>query len=111
MNLGFAIPASGDEILVADAGKVAFGAKGNLNRFFEMFLARDTARFSRFTEVEFKFPFSAEIDPAFADKLGTGISVSCSHEERSFQILFVAFMVSQKCFYVNEKIFFSGIFV
>ena len=108
---GLAIPAGRDKVLVADAGKLAFGTKRNLNRFFKMFLARDTARFSRFTEVEFKFPFSAEVDPAFADKLGTGISVSCSHEERSFQILFVAFMVSQKCFYVNEKINFLGFLV
>jgi hypothetical protein len=108
---GFAIPAAGDKVFVTDAGKLAFGTEGNLDRFFQMFFACDTAGFSGFSEIEFEFPFAAEIDPAFADKLGTGISVSCSHEERSFQFLFVAFMVSQKCFCVNEKIIFSGIFV
>jgi hypothetical protein len=94
---GFAIPAAGDKVFVTDAGKLAFGTEGNLDRFFQMFFACDTAGFSGFSEIEFEFPFAAEIDPAFADKLGTGICVSGSHGERSFQEnYFVAFMVSQK---------------
>ena len=115
----FSVPASGDEITVANAGAFAFGAEGNENGLFKLFFVLDASRFAGFSKIEFKLPFSAEIDPLFAYKLGTRVCVSCIHGATSFSFMiefgifryaFVVFMVSQKPIYVNGKIDFEIIF-
>ena len=84
---GLAVPASGKEVLVFNAGKLAFGAEGNVDHLIKLFLVLYAALFACFTEVKFEFPFAAEVCPVFADKLGTGICVSCGHDERSFHYI------------------------